>query len=240
MSDVILKIRNGTYAYPQAYQWHELWIMLTEKLPEIEVPRPLILGGAIAIDYDKNQRLIEQIDIASAHGLLNEAQKILESIPEERWVKPIGKMDPNEKPYWLIYEEKNELEEKEWLKIYGPILEATQSKIAYLLEHKFITDLDHLESIFQDVLKDFNGFAYDAEKDESYEIDVADEDWSKYSKFKDELVAIHRAWYKARDLSWHYKGKIVPDFDPDVGEWWEFFEEAMAYPESPWTYHQDD
>ena len=69
---------------------------------------------------------------------------------------------------------------------------------------------------------------------------MADEDWSKYQKFKDELVAIHRDWYKARDLSWHYKGKIVPDFDPGVGDWWEFFEEAMPYPESPWTYHQDD
>ncbi len=98
MSDVIQKIRSGLYVYPEAIQWNDLYKMLTDNLPDVDVPRPLILAASIAIDYDKNQRLIEQIDLAEQYGLLNEAIDILESVPHERWVISRGKLDPNEVP----------------------------------------------------------------------------------------------------------------------------------------------
>ena len=93
MSDLIQKIKDGNYAYPESTEWGNLYVMLTENLGRDDIPLPLILGGAIASDFDKNQRLIEQISIAEENELIDQAITILLRVPEDHWVKSKGNLD---------------------------------------------------------------------------------------------------------------------------------------------------
>ncbi len=93
MCDVIQKIKDGIYAYPESIEWGNLYKMLYENLGRDDIPLSLILGGSIASDFDKNKRLIEQIIIAEENGLVEEAIKILSRVPEDHWVKSNGNLD---------------------------------------------------------------------------------------------------------------------------------------------------
>ena len=93
MCDVIQKIKDGIYAYPESIEWGHLFKMLSENLGRDDIPLPLILGGSIASDFEKNKRLIEQIIIAEENGLVEEAIKILFGVPEDHWVKSNGNLD---------------------------------------------------------------------------------------------------------------------------------------------------
>ena len=93
MSGLIQKIKDGIYAYPESREWDNLYVMLSENLERDDIPLPLILGGSIASDFDKNKRLIEPIIIAEENGLVEEAIKILSGVPEDHWVKSNGNLD---------------------------------------------------------------------------------------------------------------------------------------------------
>ena len=224
MSDVIQKIRSGIYVYPEAIQWNSLYEMLTDNLPEVDVPRPLILAASIAIDYDKNQRLKEQIDLAEQNGLLREAIEILESVPEERWVKSYGKLDPNETPAWVIYERKVEAAEKAWYDIYRPILQQTKARILRLIDKGFITNTIQLEELYGEVIP--FGFPYDFNEvtEETTLIEIESLDWSKYEAYKEDLMAIYMAWQNAYELSKEYD---TEHYLADTGGLNDFFYEAM-------------
>ena len=51
------------------------------------MPVQLILGGAMASDEAKNQRLFEQIRLAEEGGYLTAALGFLESVPDSHWEK---------------------------------------------------------------------------------------------------------------------------------------------------------
>ena len=93
MSGLIQKIKDGIYAYPESREWGNLYVMLSENLERDDIPLPLILGGSIASDFDKNKRLIEQINIAEENGLVEEAIMILSRVQEDHWVKSNGNLD---------------------------------------------------------------------------------------------------------------------------------------------------
>ena len=103
--DKILKdIENGILVYP--YKWHDFCVFLKSKIPkDQEVPVPLILGGSGASSYEKNQRLIEHINIARKNDVLDVCLNFLLKLPEEEWGKSDGNLDPNEMSYWDIIAE---------------------------------------------------------------------------------------------------------------------------------------
>lgn len=75
-------------------------------MPEgASIPYPLILGGDSANDYNKNQRLQEQLKVADEYGRLNSALIFLSKLPEEKWVISDGKLYPNDPTCWDLEEE---------------------------------------------------------------------------------------------------------------------------------------
>ena len=101
------KIKKGELVHPfKATDWNRFFQLIKSKLKNgVDIPNPLILGGAGASDYSKNQRLQEQLRIAEKHGLLELALTMLSRIPEDKWVTSSGNLDPNEPSYWELEEQ---------------------------------------------------------------------------------------------------------------------------------------
>ena len=96
------KIKKGELVHPfRATDWNRFFQLIKSKLPKgVDIPNPLILGGAGASDYSKNQRLQEHLRIAEEHGLLELALGMLSRIPADNWVTSDGNLNPNELSYW--------------------------------------------------------------------------------------------------------------------------------------------
>lgn len=78
------EIESGVLVYP--FAWAGFSDFLRCKLPsDVQLKNPLILGGAIATDSKKNERLLEQLAVAEEYGLLNEALSFLALLPEDEW-----------------------------------------------------------------------------------------------------------------------------------------------------------
>ena len=100
------KIKTGEFVHPlKATDWNRFFQLIKSKLPNgVDIANPLILGGAGANNYKKNQRLQEHLRIAEEHGFLELALGILSRIPEDKWVMSEGNLDPNEPSYWELEE----------------------------------------------------------------------------------------------------------------------------------------
>ena len=101
------KIKKGELVHPfKATDWNRFFQLIKSKLPKgVDIPNPLILGGAGASDYSKNQRLQEHLRIAEEYGVLELALGMLSRIPEDEWVTSTGDLDPNEPSYWELEEQ---------------------------------------------------------------------------------------------------------------------------------------
>lgn len=77
---------------PGGIHWDRIFRFIVQNAPEKEWPsNPLILGGSIAPDADKHQRLREHLEYAAAKGLLFEAMALLERVPEDGWnIAPVS------------------------------------------------------------------------------------------------------------------------------------------------------
>ena len=86
LDQIRAEIESGVLIYP--FAWADFFDFLTCKLPcSTQLKWPLILGGSIATDSEKNERLLEQIAVAEEYGLLNEALSFLALLPEDEWQK---------------------------------------------------------------------------------------------------------------------------------------------------------
>ncbi len=113
--DLLRKIKTGELIHPlKATDWDRFFQLIKSKLPNgVDIPNPLILGGAGASNYNKNQRLQEHLRIAEVHGLLELALTMLSKIPADNWVTSNGNLNPNELDNWQLDELHNkDLEEK--------------------------------------------------------------------------------------------------------------------------------
>jgi hypothetical protein len=74
---------------PMPQYWDGLWKLLPHKRRKpkggFEPPLPLILGGWVASDQDKSERLRVHIRYAAQHGVLKEVDEFLRKIPEHEW-----------------------------------------------------------------------------------------------------------------------------------------------------------
>ena len=55
-NNLLAKIKKGELVYPfNATDWNRVYQLIKSKLPSgVDIPNPLILGGAGASDYSKN------------------------------------------------------------------------------------------------------------------------------------------------------------------------------------------
>ncbi len=84
LNEIREKIESGVLVYP--FAWAEFSDFLRFKLPsDVQLKNPLILGGSIATDSEKNERLLEQLAVAGEYGLLKEALSFLAILPEDEW-----------------------------------------------------------------------------------------------------------------------------------------------------------
>lgn len=129
------KIAKGELVHPfKATDWNGFFQLIKSKLPNsVEIPNPLILGGAGASDYSKNQRLQEQLRIAEEHGLLELALGVLSRIPEDEWVTSTRDLDPNEPSYWELEEQHQTEIHSKWF--FKPI-EMLQTNLATIDKKK--------------------------------------------------------------------------------------------------------
>ena len=230
MSDLIEKIRSGIYVYPESPQWNDLWEMLLENLPEVDVPRPLILAASIATDYDKNQRLNEQIDLAESNGLMDQAVKILETVPQERWVLSSGNLDPNEKSWWEIHEEKYSRAEMAWSEVSDPYYRNVKILVSKLIGERLISSVSDLLGIFEEVVPQWFPEFYNEDADDFTYYTLEELNWSKYEKFKDDLMTVYQSHDDLFKASLNFdKSEVATaaDWLSDVGSLSDFLEEAM-------------
>ena len=113
---LLKRITSGELVYPsQATDWNRFFKLIKSKLPnDADIPNPLILGGAGASDYKKNQRLKDHLRIAEEHGLLELALSLLSRIPENKWVTSNGDLNPNELSYWELEEQYQREIQSKW------------------------------------------------------------------------------------------------------------------------------
>ena len=92
LDQIRAEIKSGILIYP--FAWADFFDFLMCKLPSgTQLKWPLILGGSIATDSEKNERLLEQIAVAEKYGLLNEALSFLALLPEDEWQKSAKKAE---------------------------------------------------------------------------------------------------------------------------------------------------
>ena len=115
--DLLRKIKTGELVHPlKATDWDRFFQLIKSKLPNgVDIPNPLILGGAGASNYNKNQRLQEHLRIAEVHGLLELALTMLSKIPADNWVTSNGNLNPNELENWQLDELHNKDLEDQWI-----------------------------------------------------------------------------------------------------------------------------
>jgi hypothetical protein len=133
--NLLAKIKTGEFVYPsQATDWNRFFQLIKSKLPNsVDIPNPLILGGAGASNYSKNQRLQEHLRIAEEHGLLELALGMLSRIPEDKWVTSTGDLDPNEPSYWELEKQHQREIHSKWF--FKPI-EMLQTNLATIDENQ--------------------------------------------------------------------------------------------------------
>lgn len=104
---LLQRIQRSELVHPfKATDWNRFFQIIQSKLPNgVEILNPLILGGAGASNYSKNQRLQEHLRIAEEHGLLELALGVLSRVPKDKWVTSEGNLDPNELSYWELEEQ---------------------------------------------------------------------------------------------------------------------------------------
>ena len=86
--DLVRYCRENGRICPMPDQWAALWEMLTNPTTIGEgeqPPLPLILGGWHAPKGMTMERLKEHIDWADKHGVLEDVDKFLRSLPESEW-----------------------------------------------------------------------------------------------------------------------------------------------------------
>ncbi|MDA8942315.1 hypothetical protein N9I04_00085 [Alphaproteobacteria bacterium] len=129
------QIKKGELVHPlRATDWNRFFQLIKSKLPNgVDIPNPLILGGAGASNYSKNQRLQEHLRIAEEHGLLQLALTMLSKIPEDKWVTSGGNLDPNEPSYWELEEQHQREIHSKWF--FKPI-EMLQTNLATIDENQ--------------------------------------------------------------------------------------------------------
>ena len=134
-NNLLAKIKTGEFVYPsQATDWNRFFQLIKSKLPNgVDIPDPLILGGAGASNYNKNQRLQEHLRIAEEHGLLELALTTLSKIPEDKWVTSSGNLDPDEPSYWELEEQHQREIHSKWF--FKPI-EMLQTNLATIDENQ--------------------------------------------------------------------------------------------------------
>ena len=84
----LLAIKQKGKSSPSAKYWDQLCKLLQkhERSPETDrLKNPLILGGSIASDAHKHERLGEQLDWTIRHECFDEAMELLEKLPEDAW-----------------------------------------------------------------------------------------------------------------------------------------------------------
>lgn len=80
------RLKASGRSAPAGRYWDDLYRLITRGLPKDTHPRlPLILGGSIASDAEKQERLREHLLWALAHARLAHAYAFLEKIPENGW-----------------------------------------------------------------------------------------------------------------------------------------------------------
>ena len=81
------KISSGEYVCPKPVKWDLFYKWLKLNTGRNDIPTPLILSGWWpSTNFDKNERLIEQIQIASDHGIEDKAYDFLSKIPDGEWL----------------------------------------------------------------------------------------------------------------------------------------------------------
>lgn len=129
------KIKTGEFVHPlKATDWSRFFQLIKSKLPNgVDIPNPLILGGAGTSNYSKNQRLQEHLRIAEEHGLLQLALTMLSKIPVDKWETSEGNLDPNEPSYWKLEEQHQREIHSKWF--FKPI-EMLQTNLATIDENQ--------------------------------------------------------------------------------------------------------
>ncbi|WP_439543999.1 hypothetical protein [Hyphomicrobium sp.] len=78
--------RKQGQSAPAGRYWDELYRIITADTPKEERPAlPLILGGSVASNEDKQSRLREHLLWASARGRLRGARDYLDKVPPDGW-----------------------------------------------------------------------------------------------------------------------------------------------------------
>ena len=168
-ADLYQRIITGELVYPsKAIDWNRCFQLIKSKLPsDVDIPNPLILGGAGASDYNKNQRLQEHLRVAKEHGLLELALGVLSQIPEDKWVTSGGNLNPNEPSYWELEEQHiKELQSKWFFKPvenmqinFAKIDEAKSGRILFASETGWIFDeIEYSDNKIAEQKLRLNGF----------------------------------------------------------------------------------
>lgn len=163
------KIKTGEFVHPlKATDWNRFFQLIKSKLPNrVDIPNPLILGGAGASDYSKNQRLQEHLCIAKEHGLLELALGVLSRIPEDKWVTSTGDLNPNEPSYWELEEQHTKELQSKWffkpvenMQInFATIDEAKSGRILFASETGWIFDeIEYSDNKIAEQKLRLNGF----------------------------------------------------------------------------------
>jgi hypothetical protein len=83
--------RSDGRVCPMPDYWNRLWEMLPRLEPGgnrgWDAPVPLILGGWCASDSAKRERLIEHIQFAARHGVLDAVDRYLRELPDRAWYR---------------------------------------------------------------------------------------------------------------------------------------------------------
>ena len=86
IADYIAKLKSEWRSSPAGIHWHRFYQRITRNIPKDEwPPNPLILGGSIASDAHKLERLEVHLKWAAQCDRLDEAIRLLDRIPKKDW-----------------------------------------------------------------------------------------------------------------------------------------------------------
>ena len=109
------EIYSGKRVCPEPGRWHWFYKHLCRLVPNRKgsIPEPIILGAYWNTnDYEKNQRLIEQIEFIEEEGIWNDAMKLLSNIADKNWVKSSIELNPSEKNVGQLLAEDHDKEQE--------------------------------------------------------------------------------------------------------------------------------
>ena len=85
LSQLIFFVTSEGRICPQPALWAKLTEILKVTPSSKRPPKPLILNGWYAPDWEKRERLIQQLGFAANNGMLDAAEKYLREIDLDDW-----------------------------------------------------------------------------------------------------------------------------------------------------------